>query len=252
MFNASRSMEFVKRGVRLMDARFSSRTVRAVVHGTPLTLIQPRFWDATPPHLVEVEINPYFEAFTSPIAPTGVIVDAGAATGQFAIAWALQHPSNTIHAFEPSQRQRILLTRNARLNGVERQLHVHPSGLWNQNTTLAFRTHGDISSVEGATQIPPGFLFTERIKAVRLDDWAEQSRLSRLDLIKMDIEGAEIEALRGAERALKQFRPHLLVQAYHLRDGKRTLEACADWLTALGYQCREWNDTGLLHAAPLD
>lgn len=252
MLEGSRTAEFAKKTIRLVEARIASRKVRASVHGKSLTLIHSRFWDATHQSVVEAEIDPYFEAVTGSVASDAVVLDAGAATGQFAISWSLHHPTNTVHAFEPSLRQRIFLNRNARLNGVAHQLRVHPLGLWNQNTTLAFRTHGDISSVECAHQLPPNLLFTERVQVVRLDDWAEQAALDRLDLIKMDIEGAEIEALHGAESALKRFRPQLLIQAYHLRDGKRTLEPCAEWLTTLGYRCHEWKNTGLLHATPLD
>lgn len=252
VFNRSRSIELLKRTVRLVDARFIKRVAHTEFHGTPLTLVKSRFWDVTNPALIAREIGPYFDALTESLPANSVVLDAGAATGQFSILWALKHPDAIVHAFEPSPRQRILLGRNTRLNKVADRIRIHPLGLWDSNTTLAFRTHGDISSVEGATQIPSGFLFTEHVPVMRLDNWVNKEQLNRLDLIKMDIEGAEIEALRGAAQTLVRFKPRLLVQAYHLRDGKRTLEACADWLTQHNYVSREWEQSGLLYAAPVD
>jgi hypothetical protein len=65
----------------------------------------------------------------------------------------------------------------------------------------------------------------------------------------MDIEGAEVEALEGARSVLTRWRPELLVQAYHERNGSRTYERCAALLADLGYACREATPgSGLLHA----
>jgi FkbM family methyltransferase len=48
--------------------------------------------------------------------------------------------------------------------------------------------------------------------AVRLDDWIAKSGLKRIDLIKMDVEGAETRVLRGAERTIREFAPILVTE----------------------------------------
>jgi FkbM family methyltransferase len=50
------------------------------------------------------------------------------------------------------------------------------------------------------------------VPAVRLDDWVERSGMSRLDFIKMDVEGAESHVLQGAAATLQRFRPILLTE----------------------------------------
>jgi hypothetical protein len=50
---------------------------------------------------------------------------------------------------------------------------------------------------------------------VTIDDFVADRGLARLDLIKTDIEGAEMGALRGAEQTLRRFRPNLALSVYH-------------------------------------
>jgi FkbM family methyltransferase len=49
------------------------------------------------------------------------------------------------------------------------------------------------------------------VPVVAFDDWAAQAGLDRLDLVKLDIEGGELEALRGMRRSLRRWRPRALV-----------------------------------------
>ena len=82
-----------------------------------------------------------------------------------------------------------------------------------------------------------------------LDDWMKKKSLKTIDLIKIDAEGAEIEILQGAAATMDRFHPRLLVQAYHLRDGARTFERCAELLKPFGYRVEECSSNGgLLHA----
>jgi FkbM family methyltransferase len=53
------------------------------------------------------------------------------------------------------------------------------------------------------------------VQTVTIDDLWIRSQLSRVDFIKMDIEGAELEALKGAEQTIRRFRPKLAICLYH-------------------------------------
>jgi hypothetical protein len=58
-----------------------------------------------------------------------------------------------------------------------------------------------------------------------IDDLVRDMQLDRLDWIKMDIEGGEIEALKGAEMSLGRYRPHLFVEVHDTVDGVKGLLA---------------------------
>jgi Methyltransferase FkbM domain len=60
------------------------------------------------------------------------------------------------------------------------------------------------------SQFAPGRTVT-RATVVTLDDWAEGERLERLDVLKIDVEGAEPDVLDGAARSLRRYRPRLVL-----------------------------------------
>jgi len=214
-----------------------------------IRVVRSFWWNDAEQQSFDVEIAPYFNTL-APSVKALVIVDVGAASGLFSLAAAFFFPEASIWALEPSERQRILLSRNIALNRMTGRIQIVPFGLWNCEGCLSFRTHGAMSSLRKVSELPNNFAFTESIQTVSIDVWAKRSKLRRLDLIKMDIEGAEIEALEGAGEVLRKYQPRLLIQAYHQRDGVRTFERCARYLSQFGYQCRELKpESGLLDAS---
>ena len=236
--------------LRLWEARWTPRRAQIIHDGRRLRFTRSLFWDDTSQRLFDSEIAPYFLAIDGRHS-LRVAVDAGAASGQFAVAACAAYPQLVIHAFEPSSRQRTLLRRNVQRNGCERRVVIHDEGLWDCEGFLAFRTHGAIGSFQAATSLPKTLAFDEKARVNTLDAWAAAAQPSSVDLVKMDVEGAELEALRGARQVLSRYCPALLVQAYHQRDGERTFERCVGLLAALGYECREMDPpSGFLVALP--
>jgi hypothetical protein len=73
----------------------------------------------------------------------------------------------------------------------------------------------------------------QEVSVVRLDDWAREHSLDRLDVVKMDIEGAEIAALTGATRTLKRLQPRALLVEDKRSESSARLHAVLD---ELGYR----------------
>jgi FkbM family methyltransferase len=238
----------LKNRVRRVEARFNPFARRVIFDQCSLKCARSIWWDEASQEVFDHEIGPYFTALETQGGNHTGIIDAGASTGLFTMAAACRYPKAQIYAFEPSIRQQILLNRNLKNNNLADRVVVVPHGLWNQSCRLAFRTHGAISSLEAAAQIPEGYAFPETVPVLSLDDWMRSRQVHNVTLIKMDIEGAEIEALEGSKGFLTSVHPTLLVQAYHMRNGTRTFERCASYLTGIGYDCKEIGNTGLLHA----
>lgn len=238
----------LKRFLRICDSRWTQKTQEVQFRGGRFQFYCTYWWSDASQTLLDSEIAPYLAALGDDFEPS-VIIDVGAATGHFAILAAKIFPRSTVYAFEPSKRQRILLARNARLNGVK-NLEIEPFGLWNRADQLAFRTNGAESSFEPVSRFQGQLRFLEKVAVLPLDQWAREKSVSGIDLIKMDAEGAEIEILEGAQEVLDRDHPRLLVQAYHLRDGARTLERCAETLQQFHYTTLEAGEgSGLLCAS---
>lgn len=249
----NRVEQWVKRSFRELEARFNPLSVSLTYRGVDLKLQRSLFWQTDLVGEFLREITPYHDAINRTCLKPNIFVDAGAAEGHFTVSTALLFPGAKVYAFEPSARQRIMLQRNAVRNSVTTQVEIVPKGLFNQNGNLAFRTAGAASFlevVEDSPSFPPCF---EQVPVIRLDDWKESAQIPKIDVIKMDIEGAEIEALVGAEQTLKDFRPVCLIQAYHIRDRARTFEQCAKFFNNLDFKVLEFpTESGMIFAHPLD
>lgn len=243
-------LQKIKNGVRLCEAHLTPRTTELRYRSHAFRFFHSFWWANETQPIFDEEIVPYFEAIRTPADRIRGLIDAGAATGLFAVAAARIFPGAQQYLFEPSPRQRALLRRNLRLNRVSQPApRIFPQALWNRDETLQFRTIGAMSSVEKTSHLAGKLSFTEEVGATSLDRWAAEVQPAALDLLKMDIEGAEVEALEGGRETLRRFRPELLVMAYHERDGARTFEACAALLADLNYEVRELpNVAGFLHA----
>ena len=69
-----------------------------------------------------------------------------------------------------------------------------------------------------------------KVKTLSIDDLVEKNGLSRVDFIKMDIEGAELEALSGAQESLRKFKPNLAISIYHSLED---FSGIAPWINKL-------------------
>ena len=90
-------------------------------------------------------------------------------------------------------------------------IEVLPYGLWSEKTKLTFLSgEGSLSTVFKKSRIP-------KYKAISLDvdSIDDLCAAEKVTLIKMDIEGSEQEALRGAEKVIKRDKPRLAICIYH-------------------------------------
>lgn len=129
----------------------------------------------------------------------GQVLVGGAYFGDQAILLAQQAARNngTVHAFEPNPEQRRMLMHNAELNGL-RNIVARPEGLWDDSSTTLKLVGYDSFAHPEVSEDSSGFQTTT------IEDYLEAAGVERLDLIMLDIEGAELRALRGAAAFLAQ------------------------------------------------
>jgi FkbM family methyltransferase len=146
------------------------------------------------------------------LRPGDHFADCGANIGYFTLAAAAAvGPTGRVDAFEPDPLNRERLQRHLAANGAPPHVRVHPIALSDTagqatlyHPTQAGRNHGEASLFRPADgDVTPYTVLTDR-----LDEVLEKPP----HLIKMDIEGAELAAIRGMTRLLKAHPPMLIIE----------------------------------------
>ena len=166
----------------------------------------------------------YFPDFLTAHAPSPQgFLDAGAYNGD-TLAEARRHlPLREAWAFEPDPANFPRLAEQAR--SLDFPVTCLPCGVSSVNASLAFSGgHGEASTLGGTGN--------SHIQVVRIDDCLPNARV---DYLKLDVEGHEMEALAGAEALIRRHRPTLAIAGYHRRDDLWRIPA---WIASLDLDYR--------------
>jgi FkbM family methyltransferase len=144
------------------------------------------------------------------------VLDLGAHHGLYTLLAAKRvGAEGKVIAFEPSARERRALRLHALLNrrfniSIQSVAVGHIEGEIDLHVAHA-RDSGCNSLRSPAADVGPE-LSRQRVRTVRLDEWLGQANVGKIDFIKLDVEGGELDALRGAGRLLEE-RPRPLILA---------------------------------------
>jgi FkbM family methyltransferase len=134
-----------------------------------------------------------------------VVLDVGANAGIYSLAALAVQPDVVVHAFEPTPEIAARLRATAKLNGLK-NLYVHEVAVLRddgQATLKRFR--GELGNNEGMNFVirDIGNSDAERVKTVSLDQFCQDHSIDQVDLLKLDVQGQEYSALKGAERLIR-------------------------------------------------
>jgi FkbM family methyltransferase len=145
-------------------------------------------------------------------------VDAGVYNGNETLNLAnkLGVDSNIL-GFEPFKE--FLKDNAAFINLLKREyVHVYPYALWNKEDNLYFSYSSNNQSGSTVNRKKKQLKNSFSCKAVCLDSFLKENFPHKIDLIRLDIEGSELEALYGAECTIKKDRPQIAVSIYHKKN----------------------------------
>jgi FkbM family methyltransferase len=164
----------------------------------------------------EKELHPYLNL------KAGVFVDVGAHIGKYTVALGKKIGNRgKVISIEPETENFNLLKKNVNLNKLT-NVFLQNTACAEQDGEAMLNIHKDQPTLHsfyinrGPSQI--------RVKTVKLDTIIQNFKIDRVDLVKIDVEGAEIDVLRGASDILKQHHPRIIFEVLDLENLKKIEE----------------------------
>jgi FkbM family methyltransferase len=186
--------------------------------------------------------------------PGMTVIDVGANVGQYTLlAAAAVGTTGTVHAFEPDAQNVERLRENLAANGFS-SVKVNVLALADEAGELTlYSAHNDNAGEHSLFKFDP-HMVGHVIPALPLDDYLRTAQLGSsgsVDLIKIDVQGAEAKVLKGSVETLKKHRP-LIICEFEERwlqgMGTSTVEL-KTWLSDLGYSAYQF-EANRLKAVP--
>lgn len=158
------------------------------------------------PFLCHDEKNIYFEDFIT-FGSQEVFVDGGSYDGMNGVELLQRCPTARILSFEADRENLPKIEETFQQHQVK-DYEIFDVGLWSEETVLKFSANGTVGSMideDGSVSI----------SCNSLDHLLAEEQVS---FIKMDIEGAELEALKGAALMIQKHKPKLAISIYHKKE----------------------------------
>lgn len=219
-----------------LDARHGFRGVPRTVNGEVIRF--PARWSRYYPSTYE----PAKTAFLRDRSPAGAtVLDLGAHIGLFSVQLARSvGPSGRVISFEPAPRTAAVLRETIRCNGLASVVSVRQAAMAGRRGEIElFETGDDCSNASGLVRTDRT-RDSVRVAATTLDDLVDDEQLT-VAVVKMDIEGAELEALEGAPVLLSHQRPAMAIEVhpFELGTSRRDPRGVFDVLVDHGYVLTE-------------
>lgn len=192
-------------------------------------------------HVAEHDVR---ERFWSRVAPGDVVLDVGAGFGSYTLP-ALARGAVQVYAWNPIASESNVLCESLKANGWADRCGVMANGLYSAPGWLVAYSGKRASDFFPAATFSAHHVAASGAFPVRTLDH-EMAILcggsDRLDWLKIDVEGAEAEVLKGAAETLRRFRPRVLVENHLFKDAAME-EKVKAVLAPLGY-----NEVGRIDA----
>jgi FkbM family methyltransferase len=184
------------------------------------------------------------DAVRQHVRPGMTVLDIGAQSGFYTLLLSrLVGPGGKVIAFEPLPANFRLLEENLQLNTLENAV-VRKEAVSARSGDLTFEFPRYHRTLVAGPIAPEDELGSFTVPAITLDDFVRETGLP-VHFIKMDVEGAETDVMRGARKLLRDWHPLLMIELHHLDacGGRHDLIPLAE---EMGYRI-EWigpvNDT---------
>lgn len=143
------------------------------------------------------------------------VIDCGSCYGDTALYFSEKTKGGEVYSFEFMPENIEVFEKNMSLNPKYKEnIHLIKNAVSDESgKILRFRPNGP-----GTNCIEQNDKYTLETQTMAIDDFVENYKINKVNFIKMDIEGSEEAALKGAINTIRKFKPKLAICAYHKDD----------------------------------
>jgi FkbM family methyltransferase len=169
-----------------------------------------------PFNLAEQEVDIYGTSGAQPVRPGDIVLDCGANIGVFTRK-VLDRGAGKVIAIEPAPENLECYRRNFKDEIASGKVVVYPKGVWDKDDVLEMNIDPTNTAADSFVIHREGS-HKLSLPLTTIDKLVAELALPRVDYIKMDIEGAEPNALMGARETITKWKPRMSLTAYHQED----------------------------------
>lgn len=155
-----------------------------------------------------------------------VVLDCGANVGVYT-RLALEAGARLVVAIELAPENLECLRRNMAEEIRAGRAVVYPKGVWDKDDMLTLNVSAKNSAANSVVMHPEGERQGPQVPLTTIDKIVAELKLDRVDFIKMDIEGAERNALEGARATIAKHHPRMALSVYHRGDDPEVIPRLA-------------------------
>jgi FkbM family methyltransferase len=144
-----------------------------------------------------------------------VVLDCGANVGVFTRV-ALDRGARTVVAIEPAPENLESLRRNFKEEIAAGRVIVYPKGVWDKEDMLTLRRDPGNTAADSFVMLKDKNTASVQVPLTTIDKLVVELKLERVNYIKMDIEGAETNALTGGRATIAKYHPRMSLASYHI------------------------------------
>lgn len=138
--------------------------------------------------------------FTEEIKSDSIVIDVGANIGVYSLIAAAKSSKGKIYSFEPLQRPLDNFKENIAINNFEKRIEVYNSVVSDHVGHEYFKEQKESEISHISFEDKKG----SKIKSITLDSFIKTSKIRKVDIIKIDVEGAELKVLKGMRDSLQK------------------------------------------------
>jgi FkbM family methyltransferase len=151
-----------------------------------------------------------------------IVLDCGANVGVYTRV-ALEAGAKLVVAIELAPENLECMRRNFAAEIAGGRVVLYPKGVWDKDAFLTLNVDPNNSAADSVVMHPGEAHEGPRVPLTTIDKLVAELKLERVDFIKMDIEGAEQNALIGGRETLAKYHPRMALSAYHRPEDPRRI-----------------------------